>query len=333
VVDFLRDLVAETGLPQGRLLGWAGVARSKFAAWKAHYGKAWEHNGKVPRDHWLEPEERASILAYQAEHPLEGYRALTYQMIDEGVAAVSPATVHRVLRAAGVLERWQKKPSRKGKGFVQPLSAHEHWHMDLSYLNLSGTFYFLCTVLDGASRLIVHHEIRETMKSYDTELVLQRAWERYPQAKPRLISDNGPQFVARDFKELLRVAGMDHVRTSPYYPQSNGKIERWHKTIKQEVIRPLAPQSLEEARRLVDRFVEHYNTRRLHSALGYVTPHDWLTGKAPSIWEERDRRLEEARKRRAQRRAEERERAEGAATHPPPGSALQTSSPRLSISN
>ncbi len=103
--------------------------------------------------------------------------------------------------------------------------------------------------------------------------------KRYPDATPRIITDNGPQFIAKDFKEFIRIAGMTHVRTSPYYPQSNGKIERWHKTIKGECIRVQVPLSLEDARRLVTDYVEHYNTVRLHSAIGYVTPKDKLEGR------------------------------------------------------
>jgi transposase InsO family protein len=86
-------------------------------------------------------------------------------------------------------------------------------------------------------------------------------------AKPRIISDNGPQFIARDFKEFIRISGMTHVRTSPYYPQSNGKIERWHKSLKGECIRPGTPLTKEDARQLIEKYVDHYNTVRLHSAL------------------------------------------------------------------
>jgi putative transposase len=95
-------------------------------------------------------------------------------MLDADVAAVSPASVWRVLKQAGLLSRWKSKPSRKGTGFEQPLRPHQHWHIDVSYINLCGTFYYLC----------------------------------------------GPQFIARDFKEFIRISGMTHVRTSPNYPQS-----------------------------------------------------------------------------------------------------------------
>ena len=104
----------------------------------------------------------------------------------------------------------------------------------------------------------------------------ERAREKYPKAKPRIISDNGPQFIARDFKEFIRIAGMTHVRISPYYPQSNGKLERWHISLKSQCIRLGTPLTKEDARRLIQAYVDHYNTVRLHSAIGYMTPQDIL---------------------------------------------------------
>ena len=136
----------------------------------------------------------------------------------------------------------------------------------------------------------------------------RRAREQFPGAAPRIISDNGPQFIARDFKEFVRLCGMTHVRTSPYYPQSNGKLERWHRSVKNECIRPGTPLSLADARRLVGEYVTHYNTVRLHSAIGYVTPKDKLEGREADIFAKRDRKLAEAREhRRARRRAARRE--------------------------
>lgn len=216
--------------------------------------------------------------------------------------ACSPASVYRVLKAAGLLAGSSPVPSKKGTGFVQPLTPHCHWHIDVSYLNIAGTFYFLCSILDGYSRFIVHHEIREKMEESDISTILQRAREAYPDARPRIISDNGPQFIAKDFKEFIRTCGMTHVKTSPYYPQSNGKIERWHKTLKGDCIRVQVPLSLDDARRIVSDYTGHYNTARLHSAIGYVTPKDKLEGNDPAIFTARDRKLAEARERRARLR-------------------------------
>lgn len=278
------------------------LSTSKFHQWRKRYGQANEHNGKVPRDWWLEEWEKEAILGFHDRHPLDGYRRLAFMMLDDDVVAVSPSTVYRVLKNAGQLDRHRWAPSKKGTGFVQPDGPHKHWHLDISYVNLAGTFYFLISLLDGFSRYIVHWEIRETMKEFDMEVVVQRALEKFPGEHPRIITDNGPQFIARDFKDFIRLMGLTHVRTSPYYPQSNGKLERWHGSIKRECIRPACPESLEEALRLVAAYVEDYNHLRLHSALGYITPADKLNGLEAVIFAERDRKLEEARERRKQAR-------------------------------
>lgn len=107
--------------------------------------------------------EKQAIVSFHLEYPLEGYRRLTFMMLDRDVVAVSPTSVWRVLHEGGFLNRWNAKPSLKGTGFAQPLKAHDHWHVDVSYINLCGTFYYLCSVLDGYSRYMVHWDIRESM--------------------------------------------------------------------------------------------------------------------------------------------------------------------------
>jgi transposase InsO family protein len=291
-------------LPAERFIRWLGIARGKFFAWKERYGKANEHNALVPRDFWIEDWERQAIVDFHDRHPLDGYRQLAFMMIDQDVVAVSPATVYRVLKKAGRLDRWNRSPSRKGTGFVQPLQAHEHWHVDISYINVAGTFFYLCSILDGYSRVIVHWDLRPSMTERDVECIVQRAREKFPDARPRIISDNGPQFIARDFKEFIRVTGMTHVRTSRNYPQSNGKLERWHKTLKSDAIRVKALADSDEARRVIAAFVEHSNGVRLHSAIGYVAPVDYLAGRENDIWTARDTKLEAARELRRQRRAQ-----------------------------
>ena len=306
IVDYITHWTDRAEVPAKQLLAWLELGTSKFHSWKDRYGKANEHNGQVPRDHWLEEGEKAAIVEYHDQHPLEGYRRLSFMMLDDDVVAASPATVYRVLKAHGRLDRRSFSPSKKGTGFVQPLKPHEHWHVDVSHINVEGTFYFLTSVLDGCSRAILHWDLRDTMKEQEVEVILQRAIELYPGESPRIISDNGPQFIARDFKEFIRLVGATHVRTSPYYPQSNGKIERWPGSLKAECIRPSCPSSLEEARRRIQSYVEHYNTVRLHSAIGYVTPLDKLAGLEPEIFAERDRKLEAARTRRQQARQTQR---------------------------
>jgi transposase InsO family protein len=304
-MDYVRRWSDRTELPAKCLVQWIGLGMSKYYDWKERYGRVNEHHQLVPRDHWLEGWEREAIVAFHAQHPLEGYRRLTYMLLDADRVAASPATVYRVLKQAGCFARWNQLESRKGQGFQQPLAPHEHWHIDISYVNVCGTFYYLISVLDGASRYIIHWELRESMREADVEVVLQRAREAFPEARPRIISDNGPQFIAKDFKEFIRISGMTHVRTSPYYPQSNGKLERWHGTLKRDCLRPGVPLSIEEARLLVARFVQHYNHVRLHSAIGYVTPADRLAGRQDAVFAARDQKLAAARERRAARRKEQ----------------------------
>ena len=298
----MRYYSDKTEIATGDFIRCIGIARSKYYDWKHRYGKVNEHNAWIPRDFWLTDFERQAIIKYYHDNPLEGYRRLCYMMIDADIAAVSPSSVYRVLSNAGLLNKFNGKKSKKGTGFVQPLQAHEHWHIDISYINICGTFYYMCSVLDGFSRYIVHWEIREAMKESEVEIILQRAREKYPDARPRIISDNGPQFISKDFKEFIRISGMTHVKTSPYYPQSNGKLERYHKTIKSTCIRVNTPLSLSDAQRLVTDFVDHYNNRRLHSAIGYITPADKLQGRAETILAQRDAKLAAAREARKTRR-------------------------------
>lgn len=298
VVDFIRTWSEKTGLLIERLLGWLELSVGKFYNWRQRYGKRNQHNGWVPRDFWLTEDEKKAILTFQEQFPLEGYRRLTYMMIDADVVAVSPSSVFRVLHAAGRLQPWSRKPSKRGTGFEQPLAPHQHWHIDIAHINIHGTFYYLCAVLDGASRYIVDWSLRESMREPDVEVLLQRAKEKFPEARPRIISDNGPQFIAKDFKEFIRISGMTHVRTAPYYPQSNGKLERWNQSIKSECIRPGVPLSLDDAERLIVQYVQVYNEQRLHSSIGYITPKDLLEGRQQLIHAERDRKLEQARQQR-----------------------------------
>lgn len=306
VIDFITRWSSASGIGVRRFLVWLDLSQKRYYSWRERYGKVNEHNSWIPRDHWLEGWEREAIVGYYAQHGEEGYRRLTYMMLDADIVAASPTTVWRVLSAEGLLRKWEKKASRKGKGFVRPDYPHKHWHIDVSYINIRGTFYYLCSILDGYSRFIVHWDIREAMIEADVEIIIEHAREQHPHVSPRIISDNGPQFIAKDFKEFIRIAGMTHVRCSPHYPQSNGKIERWHRTLKNECIRPGTPLSLEDAHRIVAHYVEYYNEVRLHSAIGYVAPRDKLQGREKEIFAERDRKLQEARERRRSKRQETR---------------------------
>ena len=195
IVDFIGYWSRLAEIDACRFIRWTGICASKFYDWKRRYGKVNEHNHWIPRDFWLESWEKETIIRFFLTHPEEGYRRLAFMMLDEDVVAVSPSSVYRVLSGAGLLRKWNPKKNRKGEGFKGPSRAHEHWHIDVSYLNIRGTFYYLCGVLDGYSRCIVHWEIRESMTEADVEIILQRAKEKYPGSSRTMVLSSLPRIL------------------------------------------------------------------------------------------------------------------------------------------
>jgi len=290
-------MTVKTNTPVNKLLTMIGLSSSKYYSWITRFEQPNNHNRNIPKKHWILDWEREAIINYAGTHIGEGYRRLTYMMMDDDIVAVSPSTTYRVLKSAGLLNRWNKvKKSSKGKGFEQPVSVHQHWHIDIKYVNFRGTFLFLISIIDGYSRYIVHHELRMNMQEYDVEITVQRALEKYPCAKPRLITDNGSQFISKDFAEYLKQAGLQHIRTSIAYPQSNGKIERYHRTIHEECLMRKSLIDLDDARKQIANFIEYYNTKRLHSSLFYLTPDDFLNGRITEKLDQRNTKLQLAKK-------------------------------------
>lgn len=271
-----------------------GISPSRFYDWNQRLGQPNHHNGQVPKKHWILPQERSTIIGYCLDKIEQGYRRLTYMMLDDDIAAVSPSTTYRILKDQGLLNRWQPTNTVKKRGFDQPQKVHQHWHIDISFVNILSTFCFLISLLDGCSRYVVHHELRTNMTETDVEITLQRAREKFPDAKPRIISDNGPQFISKEFKQYIRNCQLEHVFTSPYHPQSNGKLERFYRTIKTEEIRKNSYLSLPDARKRIEQYIIYYNTVRLHSAIFYLTPEDVLLGRTQLRLKERQDKLEQA---------------------------------------
>jgi len=296
VVETMREYQERTGIEMRTLLRFAGISSSTFYEWQGRYGIPNRHNGKVPKSHYLLEEEKQGIVRYAKKNTEEGYRRLTYDMIDEDVVYASPSSVYRVLKEHGLLQKYIPPKDRgRGMGYHQPSEPHRQWHVDISYVNVLGTFLFLIAIIEGYSRYVVHHELRASMKELDVELVVQRALEKYPQESPRMISDHGSQFISKDFRQFIRFMGLQHTLISVGYPQSNGKIERFMRTAKSECIRRNSFLSIEDARNQIEEFVWYYNHKRLHSAIGFIAPADMLAGKRDEIWKAREEKLVMAR--------------------------------------
>lgn len=279
-----------------------GISRDKFYSWQKRLGMENNHNGSVPKSHWLTPEERKAIIDYarnyislNSYYLKDGYRRIAYMGLDANIFAVSPTSVYRVLSKAGLLNKWKgKHTSSKGFGYHQPTAPHQEWHTDIKYINFQGTFLFFISVMDGYSRYILHHELRASMSEYDVEITIQRALEKYPDKKPRIISDNGGQYLSKDFQIYLREVGLQHIRTSFNYPQSNGKIERFHRSLEEECVRTKSMINLDDARNQIDKYIAHYNEHRLHSALFYLRPVDFLNGNVDELLKIRQVKLDRA---------------------------------------
>ncbi|RMH34929.1 MAG: IS3 family transposase [Gammaproteobacteria bacterium] len=281
------------------------IRPSKYYNWQKRRHLETRHNGHIPKLHWLLDWEVDAIVAYRQAHMEEGYRRLTYMMLDEDIVAVSPSSVYRVLKRHNLLLTAWRHEKAKGSGFHQPSRPHHHWHLDISYINFKGTFVFLAALIDGYSRFIVHFEIKLSFEALDIEIMMERARAHYPNEEPVLITDNGPQFIAKEFGRYLQEVGITHRRTRFYYPQSNGKIERFFQTCKNEAVRRQSYLSVDDLIEQVGNYIHAYNTIRLHSSLGYITPNDMLLGRQAAIFEQRREKLKQAQENRKRQRTEQ----------------------------
>jgi transposase InsO family protein len=300
---------ARTGWTVRRVLGRLGLARSTYRAWaaRAEGDALGDRPTAAPALDAILPEEPAAVLAYALAHPQDGYRRLAWQMVDADVAYLSASSVYRILCDADLLYRW-KRGGHSGAAPAPPTRVHERWHTDLMYLRVGDGWYFLVTVLDAYSRYVVHWELLATMAAADVRYVIQHALE-LTGAHPRVVTDNGPQFRAAEFKDLVRRFAVEHIRIRTYHPESNGLVERFHRSTR-EALGDTALRTLERARALVSAWVRHYNEARLHAGLGYLPPAEYYRGDPAARRRERQGKLERGR---AERRRRNRERLDAAA--------------------
>jgi len=288
-------LKALTELPLEVLLGYAGISERTWREWQTRREAETGHNNNIPRNYYLTPEEIAAIVAYCGANALKGYRVLCWEMVDGNVAFVSPGSVYNVIKRHDLGKKWAELEEEMKKGFEQPKMVHEQWHIDFSYIRIGGVFYYFLGILDGYSRRLLNWRLCRDMEGINAEVLVTETKELYPEAKtPRLISDNGSQFVSKDFRELLANLELEHTFTSANHPQSNGKLERFHRTLKSEHVRRSAYFSYEDACIRMASWIAYYNGERLHSAIYYLTPNDVFYGKKEKRLAERREKLHTA---------------------------------------
>ena len=245
----------------------------------------------------VRPDEIAAVLAYRDLHPDIGYRKFTWQMVDANIAFLSESKVYDILSSHNRLQGWNKVDNGEtAKEYRhKPKHIHYHWHTDIAYIKVGGVFYFLIMMLDGYSRYLLDWELMTDMLGGSVETFVQRVKEKYPYAKPRLINDNGSQFISHDFKRLLQKLEIQQIFTRRNHPQTNGKIERMNGTVKQEALRPGAPSDYQEAWEILNKYSYEYNHQRLHAGISFLRPADMFFGRGGLVLNERREKVENAR--------------------------------------
>ena len=267
-----------------------GIPKSSYYRWRQ--GQSDSENRKRPWNR-ITPEEEDKVLAAARESPELSSRQLSAWITDNEGFAVSESTVYRILRREGLVKRQETQLSAAKEYHTKTTRPHQMWATDASYFRVVGWgYYYLVTVMDDYSRFILAWKLQKDMSANSLIEVIQEAvdatgmTEVPVEDRTRLLSDNGAGYVSRAFRNYLRLVGIGHILAAPFHPQTNGKLERYHQSIKREVnqVPYELPGQLERA---IADFVEYYNFRRYHKALGNVTPADVLQGRREQILQRR----------------------------------------------
>ena len=291
------DKVASSGLPKRRVLGGLGVPKSTYYRWlrrKEQQGLEDDVGGGNPPWNKLASKEVDSVLSAAREMSELSPRQLAAWATDHMGFSVSESMVYRVLRREGLVKRPETRLAAGKEYHRKTTGPHQMWATDASYFRVVGWgYYYMVTVMDDYSRSILAHRLQRDMTSDSFIEVVQEAVDRTGMDRTpitdrtRLLSDNGPGYISRAFRDYLGMVGIRHILATPFHPQTNGKLERYHQTLKRDVNQLLyeMPSDLEAA---IVAFVSYYNYRRYHKALGNVTPSDVLKGRRQEILRRRE---------------------------------------------
>jgi putative transposase len=297
----ILQLVEHSPLPVHQTLKELQVAPSTYYPWRRRYAEqglaGLADLPPVPRKVWnkLREEEHQDVVHYALEHPSLSSREIATRLVDTAGWFISEATVYRILKEAGLIKPPETKGFPAGKEYqVKTYQTNELWHTHASYFFVVGWgYYYLISVLDDYSRMILSWKVQPRMILPDIIEVVQEAIEFTGQPAvpvepgPALLTDNGPGFLSRVLEEFLRLRAMKHIVAAPFHPQTNGKLERYHRTAKAKVNLFIyhSPEALREA---MASFVDYYNHQRYHEALDNVTPADVYYGRREEILARRE---------------------------------------------
>ena len=295
-------IVEQSHLPAKRTLDQLGIARRTFCRWYDRYldggPEALADRPSAPSRVWnrIPGDIHDQIIELALEQSELSPRELAVRFTDEKRYFVSEATVYRLLKAHDLITSPAYVVIKAADCFhTQTTRPNEMWQTDFTYFKIIGWgWMYLSTVLDDYSRYIISWKLCSTMRAEDVTDTLDMALaasgsdQAHVRHKPRLLSDNGPSYIAGELAEYIEAQSMSHVRGAPFHPQTQGKIERWHQTLKNRILLEnyFLPGDLEAQ---IEAFVEHYNHRRYHESLSNVTPADAYFGRAETIIKQRER--------------------------------------------
>jgi len=283
----------QSGQPLSWILSELGLTRSVYYDWLERQKEGTlADRVVVPRSPLAAlPEEVEATVGYAKAQPREGYRRLTWMMIDGDIAYLTPSTVYRILDRYDLLYRWKRPEPGYGRKVPEATYPNEVWHVDLMYLWAKGRWYFLVSALDSYSRFIVHWELALSMRAQEVAEIIATALEKVPGKKPRIVRDNGSQFAAKEWREVVRHFELEEIPIRIRHPESNGRIERYHRSVREEAFGDRELEDLYQARDLLRQWVNYYNKERLHSALNYLCPVDYYEGDPETLLAERKSNL------------------------------------------
>lgn len=290
-------LVGASGLPRRRVLAQLGLAKSTYYRWLMRQAEAKlsdrRGGSRLPWNK-LRPEEETLVLAQARASPELSPRQLALRIVDTQGWYISESTVYRILKREGLIKAAEVVGFKAGKEYQRKTRRpNELWATDCAHLKVMGWgWYYLVTVMDDFSRFILAWQLKLDMTAGSLIDVVQEAVDLTGMTdvpvedRTVLLSDNGPGYLSKHFSQYLRLVDIRHIIASPYHPQTNGKIERYHRTIKGEIgLLPYEmPSDLEGA---IRSFVKYYNYRRYHEGLGNVTPFDVYSGRHLEVFERR----------------------------------------------
>ena len=293
VMQIVEQTKRRSGWQAYRTLAVLGVPRSVYYAWKTR-GSLEDRVAKPCRVYELLPEERLAICEFALKFPKVGYRKLTWMMVDAGVACVGESSVYRVLSDADLLSRWKRSTRSSGEYHFRPTGPNQQWHTDVMYVWVACRFYFLLSFVDAYSRFIVHHKLLVSLDGQSVAIELEAALEAVKGIQPRVVHDHGSEFVNRDVAAVIKAHNLIDIKTRARHPESNGIVERFNGTIRDESDSAYGKNYL-EAQAIIEKLMRYYNEERLHASLGYMTPATWHRGQPNEVREERARRIAVAR--------------------------------------